>query len=66
MSASDQITFVVQSEDDGGYSAYWDDPNCGGISTQSDSLDTLRSEILDAVRCHFDEQEHPAKVFKAF
>ncbi len=53
------ITFNVTSEEGGGFSASWDDPRGGGISTQGDDLTDLQAMIQDAVICHFDEDERP-------
>lgn len=56
------ITFNVTPEEEGGFSASWDDPRGGGISTQGDDLADLQAMIQGAVLCHFDEDERPVDV----
>ena len=56
-----EILFTVTAEESGGFSASWDDPRGGGISTQGDDLTHLQAMIRDAVLCHFDEGEVPAR-----
>lgn len=52
-----EIIFLVEEEADGGYTAQ----GLGhSIFTQADTLEKLRENVLDAVRCHFqNEQERP-------
>ena len=57
-----EIIFTVTEEPTGGFSASWDDPQSGGISTQGKDLADLQAMIRDAVLCHFDEGEIPARV----
>jgi hypothetical protein len=58
-----EITFNVSADPETGLLvAAWDDPTGGGITTQADSLQTLPDEIRDAIRCHFDAGELPARV----
>lgn len=61
-----EITFKVQPEEGGGFSASWDAPGGGGISTQGEDLTDLQAMIRDAVLCHFDEGEVPARVLLHF
>ena len=51
-----EIIFVVEEAAEGGFSA-----SALGYSifTQADSMDALKAEVRDAVRCHFDEGEAP-------
>jgi hypothetical protein len=65
MEAPSAITFIVEPDEAGGYTASWDGPGGGGISTEGDSLVDLQANILDAVRCHFGP-EQPGKVFLHF
>ncbi len=51
-----EILFVVEEAAEGGYSARV--MNCS-IFTQADSLDALKFEVRDAVRCHVEEGEAP-------
>ena len=57
-----EIVFIVRAEEVGGFSASWNDPRGGGINTQGDDLADLQEMIRDAVLCHFDEDELPARV----
>lgn len=50
------IIFVVEEAAEGGYSAKA--LGCS-IFTQADSMDALKAEVRDAVRCHFDAGEAP-------
>ncbi len=54
-----EIIFLVEEAPEGGYLA-----RALGYSifTESDTLDTIREEIKDAVRCHFDEGQKPSIV----
>ncbi len=58
-----EITLTVTTDPESGWLvASWDDPvHGGGITTQADSLDQLQREIVDAVRCYFDEGELPER-----
>ncbi len=51
-----EIVFEVREAQEGGYEA-----NALGASifTQGDTLDDVRSNILEAVECHFEESERP-------
>jgi hypothetical protein len=51
-----EIIFLVQEAPEGGYSA-----RALGFSifTEADDLDDLRSNVREAVECHFDEGEGP-------
>jgi hypothetical protein len=54
-----EILFEVRESPEGGYEA-----NALGASiyTQADSLHEVKANILEAVECHFDENERPACV----
>ncbi len=62
----EKITFTVEQEEDGGYVASWNDPVGGGITTQGDTLDELQNMILDAITCHFEPEQRPARVLLHF
>ena len=51
-----EIIFIVESSDEGGYIA-----KALGFSvhTEGETLDELKENIRDAVKCHFDEKELP-------
>lgn len=51
-----EIIFVVEEAPEGGYTAY---ALGHSIFTESEDLDELRSNVRDAVRCHFEEEDLP-------
>jgi len=51
-----EIIFVIEDSNEGGYTA----KALGySIHTEGETLDELRENIRDAVRCHFDEKDPP-------
>ena len=57
------IVFIVERDSEsGGFTARWDDPGKGGITTQGKDLHHLEEMIRDAVLCHFDEGKAPHSV----
>jgi hypothetical protein len=52
----DELIFLVENAPEGGYTA-----RALGISifTEAEDLDSLRSQVRDAVRCHFEEGQGP-------
>lgn len=53
-----QVIFTVEEAPEGGYTAR----TLGySIFTEGESMDELRSQILDAVRTHFDDSDRPDK-----
>jgi len=56
---SEEIIFVVTEAPEGGYVARAVGES---IFTEADDLDTLREQVRDAVRCHFDEGAVPRLV----
>jgi len=51
-----EIIFVVEDSDEGGYTAQ----ALGySIYTEGETLEELKENIRDAVKCHFDEQQRP-------
>ena len=51
-----EIIFVVEDSDEGGYTA----KALGySIHTEGESLDELKENIKDAIKCHFDAKEVP-------
>jgi hypothetical protein len=50
------LVFVVEGAPEGGYSARALDAS---IFTEADTLGELRTQVRDAVRCHFDEGRAP-------
>ena len=51
-----EIVFLVEDAPEGGYTAR---ALGHSIFTEADDLETLRSMVRDAVRCHFDEATRP-------
>jgi hypothetical protein len=51
-----EIVFLAEDADEGGYIARSAD---GSIFTEADDLESLRTTVRDAVRCHFDEASGP-------
>lgn len=51
-----EIIFIVENSDEGGYTA----KSLGySIYTEGETLDQLKENIKDAVKCHFDTKEIP-------
>lgn len=51
-----EIIFIVENSDEGGYTA----KSLGySIYTEGETLDELKENVKDAVKCHFDEKEIP-------
>ncbi len=51
-----EIIFIVENSDEGGYTA----KSLGySIYTEAETLDELKENVKDAVKCHFDEKEIP-------
>ena len=62
-----EITFTVSPcEETGVLVAAWDAPGSGGITTQGVSMDELRENTREAVACHFEEGEAPARILTHF
>jgi predicted RNase H-like HicB family nuclease len=47
-----EITFIVRPSPEGGYEA---EAVSDSIFTQADDLETLESNIKEALQCHFDD-----------
>lgn len=49
----EEIIFLVEESPEGGFTA-----KALGISifSEADSMEQLRTEVVDAVRCHFDDE----------
>lgn len=56
---SSEIIFSVEEDPEGGYVA---EALGHAIVTQADSMEELRANVRDAVRCHFDEGDRPAVI----
>jgi hypothetical protein len=53
---------IERDEKSGAFTAWWDDPKGGGITTQAGSLAELPGAIDEAVRCHFSAKKPPRQV----
>jgi hypothetical protein len=51
-----EIIFLIEEAPEGGFTAR---ALGQSIFTEADSMDALRDQIRDAVRCHFDEGKSP-------
>ena len=51
-----EVIFLVEEAPEGGYTAR---ALGASIFTDADSLDDLRGQVRDAVRCHFDPDQLP-------
>ena len=54
-----EVIFVVEESNEGGYEARALNHS---IFTEADELDSLKSNIIDAVKCHFDETNIPSVI----
>ena len=55
-----EIVFAIEEDQKGGYTAH---ALGESIFTQAESIEELRENIRDAVRCHFpDDEKHHVKV----
>jgi len=52
----DEMIFMVENAPEGGYTAR---ALGASIFTEADDLETLRQQVRDAVRCHFEAGEGP-------
>ncbi len=56
-----ELIFLVEEAPDGGYTAR----ALGvGIFTEADGMDELRTKILDAVRCHYENEKDRPKLVR--
>ena len=51
-----EVIFLIEEAPEGGYTAR---ALGHSIFTEAESMDALRSQIRDAVKCHFDEGKSP-------
>ena len=54
-----ELIFLVEDAPEGGYLAR---ALGESIFTEADDLDSLREQVRDAVRCHFDEGKGPQAI----
>jgi hypothetical protein len=52
-----KLVFTIErDEETGAFTASWDDPEGGGITTQALGFTDLSGAITEAVQCHFTER----------
>ena len=56
---SKEILFLVEESPEGGSEAH---APGSSIYTQADTLEEVKQLVIDAVRCHFDEDEVPGLI----
>ena len=56
-----EIVFIVEEDPDGGYNAH---ALGESIFTQADTMEKLRQNVRDAVKCHFDDENECPKVIR--
>lgn len=55
-----KLVFTIErDEETGAFTASWDDPRGGGITTQALTFPELSSAINEAVKCHFVDRVAP-------
>lgn len=54
-----EIHFLVEEAPEGGYLAR---AVACDIFTEADDLEQLRAQVRDAVRCHFEPDQHPSLI----
>lgn len=57
--ADPEIVFLVEEAPEGGYTARALGPS---IFTEGDTVEELREQVREAVRCHFDQADRPKLV----
>ena len=55
----DELTFIAKRETDGAYTARALEAS---IFTETDDFESLRAMVLDAARCHFEEDDFPRRI----
>ena len=56
-----EIIFIIDESPDGGYVAQ---ALGESIVTEADTLDKLKENIRDAIRCHFDDEQSTPKIIR--
>jgi len=54
-----EVIFVVEESNEGGYEARALNHS---IFTEADDLESLKTNIIDAIKCHFDETNIPSVI----
>ena len=54
------LAFTIERDPESGvFTAWWDDPDGGGITTQAATLAELSTAVIEAIRCHFVDRAAP-------
>jgi len=62
-----KLQFTVERDEETGvFTACWDDPHGGGITTQGDTLEELLGNIPEAITCHFANRRAPKRASFSF
>ncbi len=57
----EEVVFLVEEAPEGGYTAH----GLGiSIVTEAETLEQLRRQVVDAMRCHFDGQQHHPRLIR--
>ncbi len=56
-----EIIFLVEEDPEGGYNAQ---ALGHSIFTEGDTLDEVKKNIFDALRCHYDDEEQIPKIVR--
>jgi hypothetical protein len=59
MTSTTEVVFLVEEAPEGGYTARALGPS---IVTEADDLESLRTAVRDAVRCHFEPADLPKMI----
>jgi predicted RNase H-like HicB family nuclease len=55
-----KVVFTIErDEETGAYTASWDDPAGGGITTQAETFAELSDAVSEVIRCHFAGRPSP-------
>ncbi len=61
------LVFTIEQDDEtGAFTASWDDPDGGGITTEASTLAELYNAINEAIRCHFVDRLAPREAMLHF
>jgi predicted RNase H-like HicB family nuclease len=61
------LEFTVEhDEETGEFTASWDDPHGGGITTQASTFEKLLDSLSEAVNCHFVDRPAPRRARVSF
>ena len=61
MNSSNEVIFLIEEDMDGGFNAQ---ARGYSIFTEGDTIDELKENIQDALKCHFDSDEETPKIIR--